>query len=230
MKVEIFSDVACPWCYIGERRFARALAAFPQADRLEVVYRPYQLDPGAPTAPVPLLEHFERKFGDRAQELLRTVSDAARAEGIEFDWERAQSVNTLTAHRLLRLAVEEYGAPVQRALAEKLFEAHFSKGGDVSDHALLTDLAVAVGMDRARVHDYLASGEGVEETRYEIDQGRRLGVQAVPTFVFEARYGVQGAQAPSTFLQVLEQMAAESETSGAASTGADACGDEGCAV
>ncbi len=240
MKIEIYSDVACPWCYIGERRFARALAAFPQADRVEVVYRSYQLDPEAPAAAIPLSEYLQRRFGGSAGGMLQQVTDAAKGEGIEMDWDRALSVNTLTAHRLLRLAEHEYGAAVQRALVDKLFAAHFSLGQDVADHELLTDLAVAVGMDGARVRGYLASGEGLEETRYELDQARRLGIRSVPTFIFEGQYAVQGAQPASVFLQALEEVAARTarapveggsgEGESAEADTDDACADGSCAV
>src|SRR5690606_33521353 len=115
MKVEIYSDVACPWCYIAERRFARALAAYPGGDRVEVVYRSYQLGPEAPAEAVPMMEYLSRRFGDRVDGMLERVSENARVEGIEMAWDRALSVNTLTAHRLLRLAEREYGPAVQRA-------------------------------------------------------------------------------------------------------------------
>jgi predicted DsbA family dithiol-disulfide isomerase len=229
MKVEIYSDIACPWCYIGEHRFKRALAAYPRADQVEVVYRSFQLDPSAPASPVPLLAHLEEKFGARVHEMLGRVGDAAQGEGIAIDWERAQSVNTLTAHRLLRLAEHDYGAEVQRALVEKLFEAYFTRGGNVADPELLTELAAQVGMDRARVQEYLATGEGAEETRYEIDQARRLGISSVPTFVFEERFAVPGAQPASTFLQALEQVAAHLASEGAEDNGDEACADGRCA-
>ena len=117
MKVEIYSDVVCPWCYIGERRFARALAAFGGGD-VEVVFRPFQLDPAAPTAAEPIARYLERRFGARAGSMLGSVSAAAAAEGITMDWDRALAANTRTAHRLLGLAEREYGAGTQRALAE----------------------------------------------------------------------------------------------------------------
>ncbi|HEX7120655.1 MAG TPA: DsbA family oxidoreductase [Longimicrobiales bacterium] len=235
MKVEIYSDVVCPWCYIGERRFRRALAAYPGADRVEVVYRSYQLDPDAPAEAVPLMEYLRKRFGASVDGMLARVTENAAGEGIEMAWDRAQAVNTLTAHRVLRLAEQEYGADVQRALAERLFEAHFSRGSDVSDHELLAELAESVGMDRARVQAYLASGAGEEETRREIEQARRLGVTAVPTFVFEGRWAVQGAQPASTFLQALEEVAKQMAGAGAASgrasggEGDDAAPDADCA-
>lgn len=238
MKVEIYSDIACPWCYIGERRFKRALAAYPQADDVEVVFRSYQLDPGAPEEAVPLPDYLQRRFGQPVDGMLQQVTDAGKGEGIEFDWDRALSVNTLTAHRLLHLAEHEYGAETQRALAERLFEAYFSRGGDMTDHALLTELAVAVGMNEERVRGYLASDEGLAETRGEIDRARALGITAVPTFVFEGKFAVQGAQSASTFLQALEQVAEQTRAAAAENgntaddegAAGDACADGSCAV
>jgi len=231
MKVEIYSDIACPWCYIGERRFMRALAAYPKADEVEVVFRSYQLDPSTPEEPMPMKEYLERRFGRPVEGMLSQVSENARGEGIEMVWDRAVAVNTLTAHRLLRLAEVEYGATLQRALAEKLFEAYFTRGGNIADHGLLTELAVSVGMDEARVRDYLASGEGLEETKAALDAAQQLGIRAVPTFVFEGKFAVQGAQSASTFLQALEEVARQTAQVGG-DDGADdgSCADGSCTV
>src|SRR5215218_5795732 len=109
MKVEIYSDVVCPWCYIGERRFERALAAYPASEPVEVVFRPYQLDPGAPAEARPLRRYLEARFGGSADGMTRQVGAAAAGEGITIDWDRALAVNTLQANRLLRLAEREYG-------------------------------------------------------------------------------------------------------------------------
>jgi len=206
VKIEIYSDIACPWCYIGERRFERALASFEDREGLEVVYRSFQLDPSMPDRPLPMRDFLQRKFGPGHEALTRHVSAAAEAEGIRIDLDRALVVNTLTAHRLLRLALEEYGAPTQRKLAELLFEAYFERGADVSSHDTLASLAEEAGMDGARARAYLDGGEGVEETRAEIEGSARIGVRAVPTFVLEGRYAVEGAQEPETFLQVLERV------------------------
>ena len=204
MKVEIYSDIVCPWCYIGERRFARALAQF-EGD-VEVVFRPYQLDASAPAQAVPLPQYLASRFGRSAHEMIERVTREAAGEGISMDMPNAQAVNTRTAHRLARLAEREYGAEVQRALVERLFDAHFTRGLDVSDHASLTALAAAVGMDAERVREYLASGEGERETGEELDAARRLGIGAVPTFVIDGQYAVQGAQPTSTFVEVLGEV------------------------
>ena len=207
MKVEVYSDVACPWCYVGKRRFERALAEFPGAGEVEVVYRPYQLDPAAPAAAVPLMDALAKKFGPGAGSMAERVAETARAEGITMDFASALAANTLDAHRLLRLAELEGGPAVQHAVAEGLFEAHFARGADVGDPEVLAEIAAAAGMDPERVRAYLASGEGAREVRAGIAHAQRLGVTAVPTFVFEDRYAVQGAQPPSVFLQALETVA-----------------------
>ena len=213
MKVEIYSDISCPWCYIGEKRFAAALASFAEED-VEVVFRPYQLDPGASTTPRPLTDALREKFGANVQQMLGRVTEAARGEGIETRWDDAIAVNTLAAHRLLRLALREYGPAVQRALAERLFDAHFTRGCNVGDPALLTELAVAAGMNRERVRGYLESDEGLVETRDEIDQARQLGIRAVPTFVFEDQYMVEGGQPSAVFADVLRQVSRLAATAG----------------
>jgi predicted DsbA family dithiol-disulfide isomerase len=209
MLVEVYSDVACPWCYIGERRFAKALARFDARDDVEVVFRPYQLDPTAPRVSVPLLGALERKFGPGAGQMIARVTSAAAEEGIAMRMDRARSVNTLDAHRLVRLAEREHGPAVQRALMDRLFESYFTNGGDVGDRALLADLAAASGVDRTRAEAYLASDEGLLEVRSEIDEARALGITAVPTFVFEGRFAVSGAQAPELFLDALREVARE---------------------
>lgn len=229
MKVEIYSDIACPWCYIGERRFSRALTAFPQAEQVEVVFRPFQLDPTLPQTASPLKERLKDKFGDRLDATLQHTALAAEQENLDFNFDAAQAVNTLTAHRLLRLAEHAYGAEVQRALADKLFEAYFTKGENIADPDVLTGLAVAAGMEKARAAAYLASDEGLEEVGREIAQAQLLGIRAVPTFVFDGRFAVQGAQPADTFLDVLQEVQKQATPSAESAT-AEACDDESCAI
>jgi predicted DsbA family dithiol-disulfide isomerase len=232
MKIEIYSDVACPWCYIGDRRLERALAAFQHRDEVEVVYRPYQLDPGAPAEAIPLPRYLEGRFGAGAAAKMGQVVEAAASEGLTIRFEDALAVNTGDAHRLARLAEREHGPEVQRSLMQALFAAHFSDGRNVGDHETLAELAESAGMDGARVRGYLASEEGRAEVQAEIEAARRLGIQAVPTFVFDGRYGVSGAQPTSAFMQVLERV--WDETAGAAAAGGDPgdadCADGSCAV
>ncbi|MQA91693.1 MAG: thioredoxin domain-containing protein [Gemmatimonas sp.] len=216
MRVDIYSDVVCPWCYIGERRFLRVLESFEGAEAVEVVFRAYQLDPSAPKEAVPLREYLRGRFGDVSGAMQARVSEAAASEGIEIEWDDALAANTKDAHRLSSLAWREDGAEVQRALVEKLFEMHFTLGGNVADIEALSELAASVGMDRVRVQRYLASDEGTEEVDADIEAARRLGIQGVPTFVFDEQFAVQGAQPGTVFLRALKQV--EAQKSAAART------------
>lgn len=212
MRIDVYADVVCPWCYIGKRRLERALASFAGGAEAEVTFRPFQLDPDAPTTARPLAGYLERRFGAAAGAMQSRVSQVAAGEGITIAWDRALSVNTLSAHRLLWLAEREYGRNVQRALVERLFAAHFSEGGDVSDAAQLAALAVSVGMDAERVSSYLGSREGEAEVRGAIAEARALGVQAVPAFVFDDRFVLEGAQPVEMFLHALEEVRAAATT------------------
>jgi predicted DsbA family dithiol-disulfide isomerase len=207
MKVEIYSDIACPWCYIGKHRFERALAEFSGAEQVEVSFRPYQLNPEAPAKATGHRAWLDARYGPGSAKLDARVAQIGLAEGIAFDFDRALHVNTFDGHRLLRLAETEYGNPVQAALKEKLLAARFAEGLDVGDHQQLADLAQSVGMDRERAVGYLASGEGTREVRAELARARELGISSVPTFVFNGRSAVSGAQEVDTFRQILEQVA-----------------------
>lgn len=231
MKVEIYSDIACPWCYVGKRRFERALAAFPGAQDIQVTYRPYELDPTTPAEPAPLRERLAAKFGAANLDGMNArLADVGAGEGITFDFTRALAVNTLTAHRVLWLALTEFGPAAQAALKDRLLAAYFTEGENVADHDRLTEFAVEAGLDRDRVVAFLASDEGTDEVRREIAEAREMGVTAVPTFVFEGKWAVQGAQEASTFLQVLEQVRDQSAESATPAGDGDACADGSCAV
>lgn len=227
VKVDIYSDIACPWCYIGKARFERALAAFPGASDVQVTFRPFQLDPSTPEKSEPLYEYYDSKFGPGFRANHDRVTQIAAGEGLEFNYDIARAVNTFTAHRLLWFAGQEYGRDIQTELKNVLLGAYFSEGADVGDLDTLVTLAERAGLDGPRVREFLTSTEGTSQVRAELDDARALGVTAVPTFVFDDKYAVQGAQEASTFLQVLEQVAAEEDTS--AGEGG-ACGDGSCAV
>lgn len=211
VKVEVYSDIACPWCYIGKHRFERALARFPGAESVEVVYRPYQLDPGAPAVASSHREYLDRRYGPDSARMDARVAEVGRGEGIAFDFDKALHVNTLDGHRLLHLALTEYGPDAQGALKEKLLASRFAEGGNVGDHEQLSEAAVSVGMDRARVVAFLASDEGRKDVLEEIALARAMGVSSVPTFVFDGQWAVSGAQDIDTFLRVLVQVSADAE-------------------
>ncbi|WP_035798882.1 DsbA family oxidoreductase [Kitasatospora mediocidica] len=238
MKVEIYSDIACPWCWIGKRRFDQALERFAGRDDVEVIYRPYQLVPDAPATASPHRAWLAERYGPQSRAMDDRVTELGRAEGLTYDFDAAQHANTFLGHRLLHLAEAEYGPAVQGVLKELLLKAHFSDGVDVGDRAALTEVAVAAGLDRQRVVEYLAGDEGADEVSALLAEARDLGISAVPTFVFEGQWAVQGGQEVDTFVKVLEQvtadMAAAADASEAAAArrtpDADACADGACAV
>jgi predicted DsbA family dithiol-disulfide isomerase len=224
--VEIYSDVVCPWCYIGKRRFERALAEFEGRDDVEVVWRPYQLDPRAPAQPTPALDGYARKFGGPEQALRITsqMTEVGRAEDLELDFTQAQRANTFDAHRLLWLAEREGD---QDAVKEALLAAYFTEGRDVSDLDELVAIGAAAGLEAERVRSMLTSDEGRAEVQAELRTAVERGITAVPTFVFEGQWAVPGAQDPDTMLMVLRRV---KERLGAAVTvpATDTCADDAC--
>jgi len=241
VKVEIYSDIACPWCYVGKARFERALSAFPQADSVEVVYRPFQLDPAAPPQPRGHREVLAQKYGPQAAAMDDRITKLGTAEGITFDFDTVLENNSLLAHRLLRYTLDTHGAEAQSRLKGRLMAAHFGEGMDIGDREQLADAAAAVGLDRDAVAAFLRTDDLRAEVQADIDEAHQLGISAVPTFVFEGQWAVQGGQETSTFLRVLEQVAKETAAADAsaddlkaatASTGADdaACADGVCEV
>lgn len=204
MRIDIYSDIVCPWCFIGKSRFEKAIAAFAGAADVEVTYRPYQLDPGSPSG-VPLLEYLRGRYGGNAEAMAAHAAEQGRAEGLTLDFDRALAANTLDAHRLLWLVGHALGADAQRRAATRLFEAHFAEGRDVADLDVLATVGAEVGLADAR--DRLASADGRAEVREEIELARRRGIRAVPTFVFDDRWGVQGAQPAPAMLEALERAA-----------------------
>jgi predicted DsbA family dithiol-disulfide isomerase len=208
LTVEIWSDVVCPWCYIGKRRFEDAIELVRDEIDVQMVFRPYQLDPTASsTNPMPVSEAYARKFGgqEQAEQIIRKITAVAAEDGIEFHMERAVRANTLDAHRLLLLAT---GSGHQVALKQRLLEAYFTDGLNVGDHDVLADCAADVGMDRDVARDFLDSDDGVIEVRQDLELASELGITAVPTFVFNGSWGVPGAQDADTFAVVLRRLAA----------------------
>jgi predicted DsbA family dithiol-disulfide isomerase len=229
IRIEIWSDVACPWCYIGERRFFRALDARPDRDSFEVVFRPFELDPTAPATAEPLRARLERRYGARAAAMTAQAGAAAAVEGITADWEHARAARTRDAHRLLWLAAREDGEAVQRRLAELLFSAQFERGGDVSSVEELVALAAAAGMNTGRASALLAGDEGNREVEADLAHAHRLGIRSVPTFLFDGRFAISGAQPASTFTAVLDELSHQAEAAPEVAPGGTSQGecDEG---
>ena len=209
MKVEIWSDVVCPWCYIGKRRFESALARFDGADDVEVEWRSFQLNPQHPAgAAEPLETHLARKMGiDEAQ--VRAMNDRvvalAAAEGLDYHFETYRVVNTFDAHRVLQLA-KAHGLGTEAH--ERLLRAQLVEGELLEDPAALVRLAGEIGVPEEAARATLAGDAFTDEVRADLHAATELGITGVPFFVFDRAYGVSGAQAADMFLEVLETVAA----------------------
>ena len=234
MRIEIWSDVVCPWCYIGKRRIEKALADFPHRDEVEVVWRSYQLDPGAPTEPTETVaEHLGRKYGGGAaggQQMIDRVEAVAAEEGLLYRLGQAQRVGTVDAHRLIHLALAEGGPQLQGQVKEALLSAYFIEAANVADHATLRRVATAAGLDVARVDEVLGSREYEDAVWADIEKAQRYGATGVPFYVVDDKYGVSGAQPAEAFTQVLERAWADSHPSLQMVGQGEECGPDGCAI
>jgi predicted DsbA family dithiol-disulfide isomerase len=219
ISIEIYSDVVCPWCYIGKRRFEAGMALAEPEDlgvNFEISYKPFQLDPtAAPGVAGPVIEAYARKFGgmEQAEQILARVTEAAADEGIEFNMDRALRANTLLAHRLLWLADQPESPVEQEVMKERLLKAYFTDGVHIGDPDALAECAADVGFDRDEIVQFLESDRGVSEVAAELEEARNNGITAVPTYVLNGQWAVPGAQDPETFAQVLRKMAANATES-----------------
>jgi predicted DsbA family dithiol-disulfide isomerase len=206
MQVEIWSDVVCPWCYLGKRHFEQALRLFPHREAVQVVYRSFELDPFAPTGvTTPTVEILATKYGmtlEQAHEAQRQMEKRADAAGLTFRMDGLRSGNTRDAHRLLHLAKAR---DRQAELAERLHQAYFTDQASIFDHSSLADLAAGAGLDRGEVLGVLASDAYGEDVDADEQLARSFGVSGVPFFVIDRRYGISGAQPAETIAQALDQ-------------------------
>jgi predicted DsbA family dithiol-disulfide isomerase len=235
MRIEVWSDVVCPWCYIGKRRLESALEGFGHADAVEVVYRSFELDPAAPRrATEPVVEVLARKYGggvENARVMMDRVTEVAEAEGLEYNLDRTLRGNTVDAHRLLHLALDEHGPRAQATLKEALLAAYFTRVEDVADPAVLRSVAVDSGLGPARVDQVLAGDEYADAVREDVAQARALGATGVPFFVVDRRYGVAGAQPVEVLREMLERAWAWADARppmALVGSDGDVCGPEGC--
>lgn len=238
MNVEIWSDIACPWCYVGKRRFEAALAQFEHADEVQVSWRSFELDPAAPVEREgDRAARLAEKYGvtvQRAREMERQLTDVAAGEGLRFRFDIARGGNTFDGHRIVHLAAE-HGR--EDAMKERLLRAYFCEGELIADAETLVRLAIEVGLDEREARETLAGDRYAEEVRADELLAGRLGVTAVPTFVVDRRLGVSGAQPPEALLALLrEGWASEERELAGASVGGEGesvgegetCGVDGC--
>ncbi|HEX4111877.1 MAG TPA: DsbA family oxidoreductase [Stellaceae bacterium] len=203
MRVDIFADVVCPWCFIGKRRFERALAMRPDT-AIEPQWHPFQLNPDMPREGVPADEFFAAKFGDpqAMNERRGMVAEIGASVGIDFAFNRiAREPNTFEAHRLIRFAARH---GVADRVVEALFAAHFLAGRDVGDRATLAVIASEAGLDPGETRRFLDSESEADAIRAAEQEARRIGITAVPCFIFDRQYAVSGAQEPEFFLPIFD--------------------------
>ncbi|WP_242676577.1 DsbA family oxidoreductase [Rhodococcus sp. ABRD24] len=231
VEIEVWSDIACPWCYIGKHRFAAALAEFPHRDRVSVVWRSYQLAPDTPVGArrTELAALVEQKGmpADQVRQMFAHVANTAAADGLDMDFDTVIAANTFDAHRLLHLAGEH-----RNALLEALFRAHFTEGRVIDDRAVLVDVAASVGLDAEEVAAALDGDAAADLVRADIDTARQLQVTGVPFFVANRRLAVSGAQPQDVFAEFLRQAHdhVEGESSAALGGEAEGCTDDSCAI
>ena len=232
MKVEIWSDVVCPWCYVGKRRFETALERFDHRADVDVHWRSFELDPDAPAVhegdPVQrLVDKYGMTRGQAVAAEAR-LTDLAAADGLEFHLDTARGGNTFDAHRLLHLAADK---GIQDAVKERFMRGYFTESEPVGDHATLTRLAVEAGLDEVDVKAVLTSDQYASDVVADEQQAVAYGISGVPFFVVDGRYGVSGAQSSDVLLQTLRTAYAEANPLTMVAANADGtCEGDSCAV
>lgn len=203
LKVSVISDVMCPWCYIGKKRFEAAKALLPDLP-VETSWLPFQLDPTLPLAGKDRQTYLNEKFGsaERASQIYEAIRQAGEQDGLAFAFDKIQkSPNTLNAHRLI-LWADDLGQ--QDAMVEALFAAYFQTGADLTNLDVLADIAGTAGMDRQAILFRLHSDEGIEEVRTAVGQAAEMGVTGVPFFIIDDRFALSGAEQPETIAAALK--------------------------
>jgi predicted DsbA family dithiol-disulfide isomerase len=232
LRIDVWSDIVCPWCYVGKRRLEGALAQFSHRDAVEVVWRAFELDPSAPAVrdeDVSYAERLARKYGttvDHAQKMIERMTAVAAADGLDFRFDRIRPGRTFDAHRLLHLAAER---GLQDALKERLLRGYMTEGAVIGDPETLVRLASEAGLDADEANGVLATDAYSAEVRAEEDDARDLSITGVPFFVMGGRYAISGAQPADFLLRAVTAAWNElPEPTDALAEGAT-CGPDGCA-
>ncbi len=228
MDVEIWSDIACPWCYVGKRRFEAALERFEHADEVTVTWRSFELDPTAPAERAESgAEHLAAKYGtslEQARAMEQGMTETAAADGLELRFDRLRTGNMFDAHRVLHLA-HAHGR--QDAAKERFMRAYLTEGELMSDHATLRRLAVEAGLPEAEVVETLATDRFAEGVREDERTASSFGASAVPFFVVDRAIGASGAHPADAMLQLLQQ-GWDAKPRMSVVSGGEACGPDGC--
>ena len=230
LSIDVWSDIACPWCYVGKRRLEAALQRFPHRDAVEVTWRSFELDPTAPAVRddgVPFAARLAKKYGRserEAQGMIDRTKDVAAGDGLDLRFDRAKAGNTFDAHRLLHLAAAK---GLQGAMKERLLRAYMTEGEAIGDRAVLARLAGEVGVPEADATAMLESDRYTREVREEEGAAREMGINGVPFYVVAEKYGLSGAQPADVLLQALNKAWEALPEEGTAE--GEVCGPTGCA-
>lgn len=210
MKIEIWSDVVCPFCYMGKRRLEMAMEQFPGKDEIEILWHSFQLDPSAKREEgKDIYDHLAEKYGqDRewAVSVNKNLVENASTVGLEYNFDKVIPTNTFDVHRLIHLAAAN---GLHAEAEERYFAAYFTEGKDLSDHDTLVGLATEVGLDREEARRTLESSDYADAVKGDIEEAEALGINAVPFFVFDRKYAISGAQPTHLFLETLQKVAEE---------------------
>ncbi len=231
LRIDVWSDIACPWCHVGKRRLEAALERFTHKDAVQVVWRAFELDPSAPRvqdSTVPYAERLARKYSTtaaEAQKMIDRMTGVAKADGLDFHFERARPGNTFDAHRVLHLALER---GCQDAVKERFFRAYLSEGEAIGDHETLVRLAAEAGLDAEEVRATLAGDGYAKEVRADEEEASEIGIRGVPFFVIGGRYAVSGAQPAEVLGGAIAKAWGEVAPRPVPFAEGSACGPDGC--
>ena len=231
LRIDVWSDIACPWCYVGKRRLEAALALFPHRDAVEIVWRAFELDPSAPSErdrSVSYAERISKKYGTAVREAevrVKQMTDVAAQNGLDFRFDIIRSGNTFDAHRVIHLAAER---GKQDAVKERLLRAYLTEGELMSDPETLVRLGGEAGLDPEEVRALLASDGHVKHVREDEDEARKLGISGVPFFVMGGKYAVSGAQPTEVLLRALQRAWDDLGARPLVYAEGAACGPDGC--
>jgi len=236
VDIEIFSDVVCPWCWIGERKLLAALKDFTGAP-VNLRWRAFQLDPSATSEGTPLVDWLAGRYGGEAtaRRMFSQVTAVASTVGLELNFDQAIAANTLDAHRLIWWSASLPGDG-HRLMVDALHKAHFTDGRDLGSIDDLVAVAVSLGHDPSVVREFLESPGGLEEVQQELETGREYGITGVPTFIFAGKYAISGAQDPETIREVLDEVVRREGPSPLTvltppgASDAHTCDDDSCAI
>ncbi|MCW3103295.1 MAG: disulfide bond formation protein DsbA [Bacteroidetes bacterium] len=206
MKVEIWSDIMCPFCYIGKRKFEKALEQFEHKAGVEITWKSFQLNPDMKTDPEMNINRYLAEMKgwslEQAKEMNARVTQMAEAVGLKYDFDKAVVANSFDAHRLIQLAKTKGKGDEAE---ERLFKAYFTEGSNIADKETLIEIGESIGLEKAEVKEMLDSGKFAENVQEDINESQQVGVRGVPFFVFDRKYAVSGAQESDAFLEVLRK-------------------------